>query len=91
MKVLVGNTVNSGHHAKVVSSSYPLNKIKRKKKKKMKEKNKGKSRLGKICIHDRYNSPSTKAPTDNIMHLWLSLHLHVWISPRHITSLTWLR
>jgi hypothetical protein len=33
VKVLVGNTVNSGHHAKVVSSGYPLNK----KKKKIKE------------------------------------------------------
>jgi hypothetical protein len=67
-----------------------LNKRKKKKKKQIKEKNKGKSGLGKICIHDRYNSPSTKAPTDNIMHPWLSLHPHVWTSPSHITSLTWL-
>ena len=49
MKVLVGNTVSSGHHAKVVSSGYPLNKKEKKKKKKRKEKNKGKNGLGKIA------------------------------------------
>jgi hypothetical protein len=37
MKVLVGNTVSSGHHAKEVSSGYPLNKKKKKKKKQIKE------------------------------------------------------
>jgi hypothetical protein len=67
-----------------------LNKKKKKKKKANKEKNKGKNGLGKICIHDRYSSPSTKAST-GIMHPWLSLHPHVWTSPSHITSLTWLR
>jgi hypothetical protein len=36
VKVLVGNTVNSGHHAKAVSSGQPLNK-KKKKKKQIKE------------------------------------------------------
>jgi tetrahydromethanopterin S-methyltransferase subunit H len=78
VKVLVGNTVSSGHHAKAVSSDWPLNKKKKKKKKKeIKEKNKGKNRLGKNCIHDRYSSPSTKAPIDNTMHPWLSLHPHV--------------
>jgi tetrahydromethanopterin S-methyltransferase subunit H len=51
VKVLVGNTVSSGHHAKVVSSSQPLNKKKKKKKKQIKEQskknNKGKNGLGK--------------------------------------------
>jgi hypothetical protein len=84
VKVLVGNTVSSVHHAKAVSSGYPL------KKKENKEKNKGKKGLGKICIHDGYNSPSTKAPTGNIMHTYLSLYPHVWTSPSHITSLTWI-
>jgi hypothetical protein len=45
-----------------------LNKKKRKRKKANKEKNKSKNGLGKICIHDRYSSPSTKAHTGNIMH-----------------------
>jgi hypothetical protein len=69
-----------------------LNKKKKKKKKKTKNKEKRiKARTGlEKCIHDRYSSPSTKAPTDNIMHPWLSLHPHVWTSPSHITSLTWL-
>jgi hypothetical protein len=67
-----------------------LNKKKKKKKKQIKEKNKGKNGLGKNCIHDRYVSPSTKEPTNNIMHPWLSLHPHVWTSPSHITSLIWL-
>jgi hypothetical protein len=58
-----------------------LNKKKKKKKKQIKEKNKGKNGLGKNCIHDRYDSSSTKAPTGNIMHPWLSLHPHVWTSP----------
>jgi hypothetical protein len=37
MKVLVGNTVSSGHHAKVVSFGQPLNKKKKKKKKQIKK------------------------------------------------------
>jgi hypothetical protein len=37
VKVLVGNTINSGHHAKAVSSGQPLNKKKKKKKKQIKE------------------------------------------------------
>jgi hypothetical protein len=49
MKVLVGNTASSGHHAKAVSSGYPLNKKKKKKKKQIKENNKGKNGLGKIA------------------------------------------
>jgi tetrahydromethanopterin S-methyltransferase subunit H len=44
VKVLVGNTVSSGHHAKVVSSGYPLNK-KKKKKKKIKKRIKAKKGL----------------------------------------------
>jgi hypothetical protein len=55
-----------------------------------KAKNKGKNGLGKNCIHDGYNLPSTKAPTDNIMHPWLSLDPFVWTSPSHNTSFTWL-
>jgi hypothetical protein len=51
MKVLVGNVVISGHHAKAVSFGYPLSKKKKKKKKKIKETskkmNKGKNWLGK--------------------------------------------
>jgi tetrahydromethanopterin S-methyltransferase subunit H len=75
VKVLVGNTVSSGHHAKVVCSSYPLNKNK-KKKKQINKRVKAKG-AWKNCIHDRYNSPSTKAPTGNIMHPWLSLYPYV--------------
>jgi hypothetical protein len=37
MKVFVGNTISSGHHAKVVSFGYPLNKKKKKKKKQIKK------------------------------------------------------
>jgi hypothetical protein len=37
VKVLVGNTVSSGHHAKAVSSGQPLNKKKKKKKKQIKD------------------------------------------------------
>jgi hypothetical protein len=44
--------------------------MKRKKKKRIK----GKKGLEKTCIHDKYNSPSTKAPTGNTMHPWLSLY-----------------
>ena len=36
-----------------------------------KRNNKGNKGLGKNCIHDRYNSPPIKAPTDNI-HPWFS-------------------
>jgi hypothetical protein len=32
VKVLVGNTVSSSHHAKAMSSGYPLNKKKRRRK-----------------------------------------------------------
>jgi hypothetical protein len=38
VKVFVGNTVIFGHHAKAVSSGYPLNKNKKKKKKENKRK-----------------------------------------------------
>jgi hypothetical protein len=70
VKVLVGNIVTTGHHAKAVSPDYLLNKKKKKKtiKDKKNKNNKGMNGLGKNCIHDRYNSPSTKAPTDNILH-----------------------
>jgi hypothetical protein len=37
VKVLVGNTVSSCHHAKAVSSGWPLNKKQKKKKKQIKE------------------------------------------------------
>jgi hypothetical protein len=47
-----------------------------------KRKNKGNKGLGKNCIHDRYNSPPTKAPTDNIT---LVFH-YVWTSFDHTTS-----
>jgi hypothetical protein len=67
-----------------------LNKKKKKKKKQIKKRIKGKKGLGKICIHDGYNSPSTKAPTGNIMHPWLSLYPYVWTSLSHTTSFTWL-
>jgi hypothetical protein len=66
-----------------------LNK-KKKKKKQIKERIKARKGLEKNCIHDRYNSPSTKAPIGNIMHPWLSLYLYVWTSLSHITSFTWL-
>jgi hypothetical protein len=37
VKVLVGNIVSFGHHAKTVSSGQPLNKKKKKKEKQIKE------------------------------------------------------
>jgi tetrahydromethanopterin S-methyltransferase subunit H len=49
VKVLVGNTVSSGHHTKVVSSGYPLNKKKKKKKKQIKKRIKAKMGLEKIA------------------------------------------
>jgi hypothetical protein len=49
MKILVGNTVSSGHHAKVVSSGQILKK-KRKKKVMNKEIIKAIKGLGKNCI-----------------------------------------
>jgi hypothetical protein len=58
-----------------------------KKRKSNKErKNKGNKGLGKNCIHDGYSSPSTKAPTGNIMHPCLSLYPYVWTSFDHNTS-----
>jgi hypothetical protein len=46
---IVGNTVSSGHHAKAVSSSYPLNKKKNNKKKKIKKRIKARKGLEKIA------------------------------------------
>jgi hypothetical protein len=58
VKVLVGNAVSSGHQAKAVSSlSRLVVKMQIKKDKAI--------RVWKKCIHDGYNSPTTKAPTDN--------------------------
>jgi hypothetical protein len=57
----------------------------KKKKQTKKRKNKGNKGLGKNCIHDGYSSPSTKAPTGNIMHPCLSLYPYVWTSLDHIT------
>ena len=70
MKVLVGNAVTTGHHAKAVSPDYLLSKKKEKKeiKDEITKIIKGMNGLGKNCIHDRYSSPSTKAPTGNILH-----------------------
>jgi hypothetical protein len=48
VKVLVGNIVSSGHHAKAVSFGYPLNKKKTKKKKQTKKIIKAKKGLEKI-------------------------------------------
>jgi hypothetical protein len=56
--------------------------LNKKKKKKIKEKNKGKNGLGKFA------SMTSIARLLDIP--WLSLHPHVWTSPGHITSLTWL-
>jgi hypothetical protein len=49
VKVLVGNTVSSSHHAKAVSSSYPLNKKKNKKRKQIKERIKARKGLEKVA------------------------------------------
>jgi hypothetical protein len=70
-----------------------LNKKKKQKKKKIKKRIKAKRGLGKNCIHDRYNSPSTKAPTGNIMHPWLSLYPYVWTSlkPLHLVYMAWMK
>jgi hypothetical protein len=79
-KILVGNTVIFGHHAKTVSFGQTL---KQKKEKVInKRKNKGNKGLGKNCIHDRFNSPPTKAPTDNT-YPWFSLCLDI-LRPYHL-------
>jgi hypothetical protein len=93
VKVLVGNIVSSSHHAKAMSFGYPLNKKKNEEEKENKQNNKGKKGLGKNCIHDRYNSPSTKAPIGNIMHLWLSLYQYVWTSLKllHLIYMAWMK
>jgi hypothetical protein len=57
-KILVGNAFISSHQAKAVSSSSRLVV-------KMKIKKDKAIRAWEKCIHDRYNSPPTKAPTDN--------------------------
>jgi hypothetical protein len=59
VKVLVGNAVTTGHHARTVSPDYLLS---------ITGRIKGMNGLGKNCIHDRYNLPSTKAPTGSILH-----------------------
>ena len=43
--------------------------------------------LGKICIQDRCNSPSTKAPTGKAFHPLPSLHPPAWTSLDHIAYL----
>ena len=43
--------------------------------------------LGNICIKDRCNSPSTKAPTGKTLHPLPSLHPLAWTSLIHITHL----
>jgi hypothetical protein len=63
---------------------------KKKKKKKIKKRIKARKGLEKIASMTGYSSPSTKAPTGNIMHPWLSLYPYVWTSLSHITSFTWL-
>jgi hypothetical protein len=85
VKVLVGNVVSSGHHAKVVSPNYLLNK---KKQIKIKKIQRMKAIMGlEKCIHDRDNSPSTKAPIGNTLHPWPLLHPHAWTSPDCIIHL----
>jgi tetrahydromethanopterin S-methyltransferase subunit H len=49
VKVLMGNIVSSGHHAKAMSFGYPLNKKKMKKKKQTKKILKAKKGLEKIA------------------------------------------
>ena len=58
-KILVGNALSSGHLAKAVSSSSRLVA------KKCKQKKDKAIMAWKNCIHDGYNSPPTKAPTDD--------------------------
>jgi len=58
VKILVGNAVSSGHQAKAVSSSSRLVV-------KMQIKKDKAIRAWKKCIRDGYNSPPTKAPTDD--------------------------
>jgi hypothetical protein len=72
-KILMGNTVSSCHHAKAVSSGQTLKK---------KERIKAIKGLGKNSVHDRYNSPPTKAPTDNTCP-WSSLCLDI-LRPYHL-------
>jgi hypothetical protein len=89
MKVLVGNVVTTGNHARAMSPDYLLSKKRKKKaiKNEITKGIKGMNGLGKNCIHDRYSSPSTKAPTDNILHPWPSLHPHAWTSLDHFIHL----
>jgi hypothetical protein len=91
VKVLVGNTVSSGHHAKVVSSVWPLNKKrKRKKKKKIKKRIKAKRGLEKIasmtgttCLLQRHPQVISCIPSSHSTHM--SGH-----PLNHFTSFTWL-
>ena len=50
-------------------------------------KNKRQEWAWKKCIQDRYNSPSTKAPTGKYLHPLPSLHPPTWTSLDHITHL----
>jgi hypothetical protein len=75
-KILVGNAVSSGHQAKAVSSSSRLvAKIQIKKDKAI--------RAWKNCIHDGYNSPPTKAPTDDTSPR--SNYDKTSLKPHHVT------
>ena len=56
-----------------------------------KRKNEGNKGLGKNCIHDRYNSPSTKAPTDNITLVFHSICMsgNPLTTPPRVTWIGW--
>ena len=75
-KILVGNAVSSGHQAKAVcSSSRLVVKMQIKKDKAI--------RAWKNCIHDGYNSPPTKAPTDDTSPR--SNYNQTFLKPYHVT------
>jgi hypothetical protein len=54
------------------------------------KKNKGKNGLGKNASMTGTTRLLQRHPQVTLMHPWPLLHPHVWTSPNHITSLTWL-
>jgi hypothetical protein len=80
VKVLVGNTISSGHHAKAISPNYLLNK-------KEKKKNKGRNGLGKNAYVTGTTRLLQRHPHPTLFHPWPLLHPHAWTSPDHITHL----
>jgi hypothetical protein len=90
VKVFVGSTVSSGHHAKAVSSGYPLNKKKKKKKKQIKKRIKARRGLEKIASMTGTTRLLQRHP--QVISCILGSHSTRMSghSLNHFTSFTWL-